>query len=77
MELTEMHCEILFNAWALAREGKGQVVEWWAFPAADQLRRQGWLEARTEANGDTSYWWTRQAETALGLGSLIESGCEN
>jgi hypothetical protein len=68
----------LYNAWLLARAGKGQVLEWWAFPAADQLRRAGWLEARTEDNGDTSWWWTRQAELALDIDALTDTaGREN
>jgi hypothetical protein len=34
MNLTETQAEILVNAWRLAREGKGQVVEDWAEPDA-------------------------------------------
>jgi hypothetical protein len=54
------------------------VLDWWAFSAADQLRRQCWLEARTENNGDTSYRWTQQAEMALYLSALTDmAGREN
>ena len=77
MELTRTQREILFNAWALAREGKGQVLEDWTWPFADQLRRAGWLETRTEPDGATSWWWTRQAETALDLSSLIGPDGQN
>jgi hypothetical protein len=54
------------NVWRLAREGKGQVVEDWAEPDAQQLADAGWLERRTvDANGDTCWFWTREAEGAL------------
>jgi hypothetical protein len=77
MELTETQRGILFNAWALAQDGKGQVLEDWAWPFADQLRRRGWLEARTEDNGATSWWWTREAETALQVDALSDYVSEN
>ena len=46
MEFTETEQEILVNAWLLAREGKGQVLEDWAEPEAQQLADAGWLERR-------------------------------
>ena len=53
--------EILVNAWLLAREGKGQVLEDWAEPDAEQLADAGWLERRTvDATGDTCWFWTRR-----------------
>jgi hypothetical protein len=55
MDFTDTQQEILVNAWLLAREGKGQVVEDWAEPDAQQLADAGWLERRTvDATGDTS-----------------------
>jgi hypothetical protein len=71
MTFTDTEAEILVNAWLLAREGKGQVVEDWAEPDAQQLADAGWLERRTvEANGDTAWFWTPQAETALDMNAL-------
>jgi hypothetical protein len=77
MELTETQKEILFDAWALAREGKGQVVEDWAWPFAHQLHLKGWLDMRTEPDGATSWWWTKQAETALQVDALSDYVSEN
>ena len=37
-----------------------------AVPDCDRLTEAGWLERRTvDANGDTAFRWTRQAELAL------------
>ena len=69
-EFTETQQEILVNAWLLAREEKGQVVENWALPDAVELAEAGWLERRTLDNGDASWWWTPQAETALDVNAL-------
>jgi hypothetical protein len=77
VELTETQKEILFNAWALAREGKGQVLEDWAYPFAHQLHLNGWLDMRTEPDGATSWWWTREAETALDLDALKDGQSPN
>ena len=61
----------LVNAWLLAREGKGQVLEDWAEPEAQQLAEAGWLERRTvDGNGDTAWFWTREAETTLDMNAL-------
>ena len=73
MEFTELEAGILVDAWALAREGKGQVLEPWALPEAVRLREAGWLERRMLDNGHASWWWTAAAETALDLNSLTES----
>ena len=68
MEFTDTQQEILVNAWVLARDGKGQVLEDWAQPDAEQLCDAGWLERRTvDATGDTCWFWTREAETALDI----------
>jgi hypothetical protein len=77
MEFTETQKEILYNAWALAREGKGQVVEDSAYPFADQLARAGWLERRIEPSGDVSWWWSRAAEVACALSGLVEEQSPN
>jgi hypothetical protein len=70
-EFTETQQEILVNAWLLAREGKGQVVTAEALPDAVELADAGWLERRTvDATGDTCWFWTRQAETALDMNAL-------
>jgi len=41
MEFTELEAEILVNAWLLAREGRGQVVEPWAPPGGRPSQRGG------------------------------------
>ena len=74
MEFTDTQQEIPVNAWLLAREGKGQVVEDWATPDAERLRDAGWLEQRTvDATGDTCWFWSREAEGALDLNALNRS----
>jgi hypothetical protein len=71
MDFTETEQEILVNAWLLARDGKGQVVEDWAEPDAERLCEAGWLERRTvNATGDTAWFWTSQAEAALDMNAL-------
>jgi hypothetical protein len=40
---------------------------WVTIQAAPTLAEGGWLERRVEDNGDTSWWWTPAAETALNL----------
>lgn len=78
-EFTETEQEILTNAYFLAREGKGQVLEPFVYPEACRLADAGWLERRFEDNGDVSWWWTDHAETALDLNALTASvqGREN
>jgi hypothetical protein len=74
MDFTDTQQEMLVNAWLLAREGKGQVLEDWAEPDAQELADAGWLERRTvDANGDTCWFWTRQAETALDMNALVRT----
>jgi hypothetical protein len=71
MEFTETEQDILFRAWLLARDGKGQVLEDWALPDAERLSEAGWLERRTvDANGDTAWFWTQEAEAALDMNAL-------
>jgi hypothetical protein len=73
MNLTDTQKQILCNAWALARGGRGQVLEDWAVPDAHWLAELGWLDRRFEADGELSWWWTPAAETALDLSSLARS----
>ena len=73
MEFTETQQEILTNAWALAQIGNGQVVEEWAVADAERLVEAGWLERQPLDNGDTAYWWTQEAETALDMNALTDS----
>jgi hypothetical protein len=71
MDFTDTQQDILADAWLLAREGKGQVLEDWAEPDAQELSDAGWLERRTvDANGDTAWFWTSQAEAALDMNAL-------
>ncbi len=68
MDFTDTQQDILFRAWALAHEGKGQVVEDWAEPDAQELCDAGWLERRTvDATGDVCWFWSAAAEGALDL----------
>jgi hypothetical protein len=47
------------------------VLEDWALPDAERLSRASCLERRTvDANGDTCWCWTAEAETALDLNGL-------
>ena len=64
---------------AARRDGNGQVVTDEAIPDAHELAEQGWLERRTEDNGDMSWWWTPAAEHALDVSGLLQSatGREN
>jgi len=73
MEFTELEAEILVNAWLLAREGRGQVVEPWAPPEAVRLSEAGWLERKMLDNGDAFWFWTAEAETALDMNALTQS----
>jgi hypothetical protein len=71
MDFTDTQQDILARAWLLARDGQGQVLEDWAEPDAEELCEAGWLERRTvDANGDTAWFWTQGAETALDLNAL-------
>jgi hypothetical protein len=77
MELTAEQQEIAGNAYLLSLEGKGQVLEPHAYPAAQELAEAGWLERRFEPDGDMSWWWTPAAETALELGDLTNRPSPN
>jgi hypothetical protein len=70
--------EILYNAWALAREGFGMVITNDAYPVAHELAEQGWLE-RQFVDDELAWFWTPQAEVALNTGALMLSadGREN
>ena len=71
MDFTDIEQEILVNCWLLSREGKGQVVEDWAEPDAQQLADAGWLERRTvDATGEVCWFWTQEAEAALNMKGL-------
>jgi hypothetical protein len=71
MDFTDTQQDILARAWLLARDGQGQVLEDWAEPDAEELCEAGWLERRTvDANGDTAWFWTREAEMALDVNAL-------
>ena len=63
--------EILYRARILGVD-RGQVLVDWATGAADELVEHGWLERRALENGDTGYWWTTTAETAIELHALTQ-----
>ena len=66
-----MEQDILARAWLLSRDGQGQVLGDWAEPDAEELCEAGWLDPRTvDANGDTCWFWTSQAEAALDMNAL-------
>jgi hypothetical protein len=79
MEFTELQQEIVGNAALLAGDNRGMVLEDFALGDARELEEHGWLESRTEPNGDLSWWWSRRADIALGLSGLMEGaeGREN
>jgi hypothetical protein len=52
----------------LAAQDCGFVPKPEMLPECERLREAGWLERRMLDNGDASYWWTREAETALDMG---------
>jgi hypothetical protein len=71
VQFTDTQEEILFRAWLLARDGRGQVLEDWAEPDAEELCEAGWLERRTvNDTDDIAYFWTREAEGALDIQAL-------
>jgi hypothetical protein len=71
--MTDEQLTILYRAWVLSHNRAGQVLEPWAYPDAHDLAEQGWLERRFEPDGELSWWWTREAETALDLSALRRS----
>jgi hypothetical protein len=73
MDFSDTQAEILGNAYWLAREGKGQVVQPECLPDAHELYEAGWLDRKIEENGDISWWWSLQAEGALRLRALMDS----
>lgn len=70
MDFTEVQQDLLIAAWATARDGNGIVIEDHAYPDAHDLAELGWLERRFEPDGEMSWWWTQQAETALETSAL-------
>jgi hypothetical protein len=79
MHFTDAMQEIVGNAFWLSLEGKGQVLTDEAIPDAHRLAEAGWLERRSEPNGDTSWWWSGAGDTVLGLSGLMRGaeGREN
>jgi hypothetical protein len=55
MELTALHTEIAGTCAIVAPEGRGIVLHDYALEAAVELEAAGWLERRTDANGDLSW----------------------
>ena len=68
MEFTETQLEALFTAKALAPKGFVPVED--AVPELEQLVEATWLRTEQQDNGDLSFYWTQQAETALDLSNL-------
>jgi len=66
--------DLLVGAWAASQDGNGLVIEPWAYPDAEELVEQGWLEQRVEdATGEPCWFWTRRADLALNISDLMHS----
>ena len=63
---------IAASAWTLAAEARGRPSRIRAIPEADRLAEPDGLNAAPDRVADTSWRWTPQAETALGLSVLTE-----
>jgi hypothetical protein len=72
MDLTDTQLEGLFTAKALAPKGFVPVEE--AVSELEQLVEATWLRTEEQENGDLSFFWTQQAETALDLSDLTTIG---
>jgi hypothetical protein len=72
MNFTDTQREALYVAKACALEGKAFVPHDDDAIFCEDLARHGWLIAEPQANGDTAYAWSAQAETALGLRALMD-----
>lgn len=68
---TPRQLDLLFAAWATSKDGNGIAITDEATPDAEDLQERGWLESRTEASGDRSWWWTPAAEGALDMSSML------
>jgi hypothetical protein len=72
MDLTDTQLDALFTAKALAPKGFVPVEE--VVPELEQLVEATWLRTEEQDNGDLSFYWTQQAETALDLSNLTTVG---
>lgn len=73
MEFTEVQKEALFEAkLRYPKEGFVPVDE--AFSECEELVDANWLRTEKKENGDTAFFWTQQAETALDLHNLTARG---
>jgi hypothetical protein len=72
-ELTDAQAELAAAAYLLALDGRGMVISDDAYPDAHALAERGWLQRRFEDDGEMSWWWTPQAETALGINAMLAS----
>ena len=66
-ELTTEQLDLAYCAWLLARDGRGMVLQPHKLPVAHRLLQLGWLDYEIEDNGEISWWFTPQGETALTL----------
>ena len=71
MDMTDDQLELLSAAYLLSRDGCGMVIADDAYPDADALAEEGWLERRLEPDGEMSWWWTAQADQALALSGVM------
>jgi hypothetical protein len=71
MNLNDAQFRLLAGSWALHKVGAGLVLEAEYEPVARELARHGWLAEELLENGDTAWFWTQQAETALNLTKLV------
>jgi hypothetical protein len=76
LTFTDEQREILFRAWGLSQENRGQVLADDAYPAAHELAEHGWLERRFEPDGEMSWWLTAQGAAAIDLGVLANDAAD-
>ena len=67
--MTETHLELLFGAKMVAPGGI--VIADAVYPQAHELAEQGWLERRSDQDGEPVWHWTQSAETALELSAVV------
>jgi hypothetical protein len=72
MHLTTEHLELAAAAHFASLDGKGIVITDDAYVVAHDLAEHGWLQRRFQPDGELSWHWTPQADTALGLSNLLD-----
>jgi hypothetical protein len=71
MDLNDTQLDLLFTAYALSLENSGMVIKDECYPDAHRLAEAGWLERRFTDDGELSWWWTSEADTAIAFSTLV------